>query len=85
MHSVQCTVTLVQKCTLVYFAQCTVFNVQLTVSYPEFGVHSDGSVAGVGEGGGGRHELDGTIGHMELTSTLYKHDVQARCTSVIWN
>ena len=38
-------------------------------------VHSDGSVAeGVGEGGGGRHELDGAIGHMELTSqrTLYK-------------
>ena len=58
-----------------HFAQCTVFNAQLTVLYPEFGVHSDGSVAGVGEGGGGRHELDGTIGHMEFTSTLYKRAV----------
>ena len=43
-------------------------------------VHSDGSVAGgVGEGGGGRHELDGAIGHMELTSqrTLYKGAVHS--------
>ena len=45
-----------------------------------------GGVSSVGEGGGGWHELDGTISHVELTSSLpsYKalHALKKKETAV---